>query len=100
MRNYITATVLITAFYNASGCWLLLLSIFLFFTAITCPALPTTPDNGNAPSCSDSTNFGSSCNFTCSSGYALSSSNPVVCGGDGSSTNGTWSPTEPTCDGE
>ena len=67
-------------------------------TAITCSAL-STPTDGNAPACSDGTNHGSSCTFTCTTGYALSASTALTCG-DGTGTTGTWSGSEPTCDGK
>ena len=65
---------------------------------ITCTAL-STPTNGNAPSCtSDGTAYGSSCTFTCQPGYALSDDTALTCG-DGTGTSGSWSGSEPTCDG-
>ena len=69
----------------------------LLSTAVTCPAL-TAPTNGNDPSCTDATNYNSSCTFTCMDGFALSDSADLTCGGDGTSITGTWSGSAPTCD--
>ncbi|MCP3679853.1 MAG: hypothetical protein GY782_06100 [Gammaproteobacteria bacterium] len=66
---------------------------------ITCPAL-TTPTNGDAPSCTDTTNHASVCTFACQTGFGLTGSADLTCGGDGSSTTGAWDQSEPTCTGE
>ena len=68
-------------------------------TAITCPAL-TTPANGNAPVCSDTNNFGSVCNFSCSVGFGIVGASSLTCSGDGSSTTGSYDNPAPTCEGQ
>ena len=68
-------------------------------TAIICPAL-TTPANGNAPVCSDTNNFGSVCNFSCSVGFGIVGASSLTCGGDGSSTTGSYDNPAPTCEGQ
>ena len=50
--------------------------------------------------CSDGNNFGSVCNFTCSVGYGIVGSSSLTCGGDGSSTNGSFDNPAPTCEGQ
>ena len=66
--------------------------------AITCPAL-SAPANGNAPSCTDSNNYGSVCTFTCNAGFGIVGSSTSTCDGDGSSTTGSFNSTAPTCEG-
>ena len=60
---------------------------------VDCGSL-TDPDNGqvNTPSV---TTFGSTATYTCNMGYMLSHQQTVMC-----SSNGTWSPASPSCDGE
>ena len=74
----------------------------VIFSEITCPSSLSTdaPTNGNSPTCSNSNNYGSSCTFTCTSGFGLSSTAAVECTGDGTSTTGTWSSAAPTCTGK
>ena len=72
--------------------------MYSYTTAITCPAL-STPVNGNAPNCTDSNNFNSTCTFTCSDGFGIVGSSTLTCGGDGSSTTGTYNTNSPTCEG-
>ena len=73
--------------------------LYILSSAITCTAL-SNPTDGTAPTCTpDSTAHGSSCTFTCNSGFALSHSNALTCQ-DGTGTSGEWSESPPTCDGE
>ena len=66
--------------------------------AITCPVL-TAPTNGNTPTCTDSTNLGSVCTFTCVSGFGIVGLSTLTCGGDGTSKTGNYDNTAPTCEG-
>ena len=50
--------------------------------------------------CSDGNNFGSVCNFTCSVGFGIVGSSSSTCGGDGSSTTGSFDNPAPTCEGQ
>ena len=67
-------------------------------TAITCPAV-NTPNDGQTPSCTDDNNYNSVCTFACNDGFALVGSPTLTCGGDGSSTTGSYDNPEPTCQG-
>ena len=66
--------------------------------AITCPSL-SAPTDGNAPDCDDGDNYWSSCSFTCTTGFGLSSTVALECTGDGTSPIGEWSTDAPTCIG-
>ena len=73
---------------------------FLFIiAAIVCPVL-TAPANGNAPSCTDANNYGSQCTFSCLAGFDLVGQSVLTCGGDGTSTAGSYDFAAPTCAGE
>ena len=50
--------------------------------------------------CSDGNNFGSVCNFTCLVGFGIVGSSSSTCGGDGSSTTGSFDNPAPTCEGQ
>ena len=71
----------------------------LWFSAITCPTLPAIA-NGEFPTCSDGNNLGSSCEFSCSVGFGLSSTLSTLCFGDGTSATGEWTSAPPTCTGK
>ena len=70
--------------------------------AITCQGL-TTPVNGviqYTPSSSAPYDFGTIVSYQCNTGFGLIGGDATrSCGGDGSSPNGVWSGTPPTCQG-
>ena len=39
------------------------------------------------------------CSFTCVSGFGIVGSSTLTCGGDGTSTTGSYDNTAPTCEG-
>ena len=57
------------------------------------------PVNGESLVCSDDDNFGSTCTFTCLSGFGIEGSSTSTCGGDGSSSTGSYDSPAPTCEG-
>ncbi len=72
-------------------------------TVIQCPALNDI-NNGdiryNSRKNAGKFGFNTEATHTCDNGYFLSSESDVrVCGGDDSSTTGTWSGTAPGCSG-
>ncbi|XP_064384964.1 uncharacterized protein LOC135333878 isoform X2 [Halichondria panicea] len=66
--------------------------------AITCPALPLTENGVIVFSTSEPYNLGTTATYSCNTGYGLSGGVILTCGGDGSSPNGEWSGTPPTCE--
>ena len=65
---------------------------------IVCIPPHTNPTNG-AVTCSDRSNEGSRCDFTCNANYALNGSPQSVCRDDGTGDSfGAWSSPAPTCD--
>ena len=44
--------------------------------------------------------YGTVANFSCVSGYGLNGGAKQICGGNGSSTDGVWSGSSPTCNCE
>ena len=72
--------------------------IFLFLEGIVCIPPHSNPTNG-AVTCSDRSNEGSRCDFTCNANYALNGSPQSVCRDDGNGDGfGAWSSPAPTCD--
>ena len=70
---------------------------------ITCPEL-IVPINGLPLECTNpsGTQFydGSTCRFSCETGYTLVGQSKLTCFGDGSTTNGEWDNLTPTCEGK
>ena len=69
--------------------------------AIVCDHLPD-PVNGDISFYSDTTapfDFGTNATYSCDSGFGLSGEDTVrTCDGEGSSPNGDWDGTAPTCE--
>ena len=76
-----------------------LILTLMIFAAITCPVLAA-PANGAAPSCTSGSAFASVCTFTCDAGFGLIGASTLTCGGDGSSTSGSYDVDAPTCGGK
>ncbi len=70
--------------------------------AVTCSEL-STPDNGQVLYASAITlapfDFGTTATYQCDAGFGLVGETMSRCGGDGSSSNGVWTGTPPTCEG-
>lgn len=62
---------------------------------ITCPSLQNVA-NSQSVKCSNGDSYGSKCTVTCKLGFGSVESLSATCGGDGSSSSGTWS-SLPTC---
>ncbi|XP_071786151.1 uncharacterized protein [Asterias amurensis] len=63
---------------------------------IQCPARSFLP--GQRMMCTSQFNFGSVCQFECSSGFVLDGSNTNECLRQGDTANGVWSAPQPTCE--
>ena len=69
---------------------------------IYCPPL-FDPDNGrvvfSTTATTNGVDYGSTATFSCNNEYGLTSKVVLICGGDGTSQNGTWSSDPPSCQG-
>jgi len=65
---------------------------------VTCDPPRTAPTNGDV-SCTNTTQFGSICTYTCNEGYGLSNTSlsTTTCNGVGISTAGSWTSVPPQC---
>ena len=70
----------------------------MFVLVITCPALEL-PTNMASIDCSNGVDYGTECIFTCEVGYGLVGSAVLTCQGDGSSINGDYDVSAPSCEG-
>jgi len=74
--------------------------IFYFSKGIVCTPPHRKPANGRVD-CSDGSNVGSQCDFTCNANYALNGTAQSVCRDDGDGDGfGVWSTPAPKCDRE
>ncbi len=73
-------------------------SLFDTYLALTCVDLPTPVNGAITFSSLAPYEFGATASYSCNTGYGLGGGDVTrSCGGDGSSTNGGWSGTPPTC---
>ena len=72
--------------------------LYISITAITCPGVPLLVNGVIAYSDTPAPyDFGTMATYTCDTGYGLSGDITRTCDGDGSSPNGVWSGSAPTC---
>ena len=74
--------------------------IYLHYTAITCPSLPSPTNGGISFTTVGPSTYGTLAIYFCDRGYGISGGDmTVMCGGDGSSPVGEWSGSAPNCSG-
>ena len=81
-----------------SACWWAIGLHMFSLPVIQCSARSFLP--GQRMMCTSQFNFGSVCQFECSSGFVLDGSNTNECLRQGDTANGVWSAPQPTCEGK